>query len=528
MKGNKMKRNLKIIGVIFMMIQLNNISFGQQSVTAPGAVVEKLAGDFSFTEGPAADAQGNVYFTDQPNNKILKWSIDGKLSTFMENAGRSNGLYFDNDGNILACADANNQLWQIDAKGNVTILVKDYEGKLLNGPNDLWKHPSGGIYFSDPLFARSYWTRTATSQQDGEHIYYLSPDRKKLIRVTTDIVKPNGLIGTADGKTLYITDTGSRQTFSYTVNDDGTLSNKKPFAPESSDGMTIDNRGNVYLTTSGIAVYDPNGKKIETINVPERPSNVTFGGKDRSTLFITARTSLYSIRMQVKGIEPKPSSSVPGLEEDTFKTNAGELKIIFVGHGTLMFDFAGKIIHVDPVGSSKADYSKMPKADIILITHEHGDHLNPATIEIIRKPTTQILVNQSSSSVTGSIVMKNGDVKTIDGLKIEAVPAYNLAAAFHQKGNGNGYVITFGDKRVYVAGDTDNVPEMQQLKDIDIAFLPISPTYAMTSTAMVVEAVTVIKPKIFYPYHYLRTDTSEIVNLLKDSKDIEVRIRQMQ
>jgi L-ascorbate metabolism protein UlaG (beta-lactamase superfamily) len=220
--------------------------------------------------------------------------------------------------------------------------------------------------------------------------------------------------------------------------------------------------------------------------------------------------------MQVKGIESKPAVSALGLEEDSFKTNAGELKILFVGHGTLMFDFAGKIVHVDPVGSSKADYTKMPKADIILITHEHGDHLSPATIEIIRKPTTQILVNQSSASVTGSIVMKNGDVKTIDGLKIEAVPAYNLAAAFHQKGNGNGYVITFGDKRVYVAGDTENTPEMKQLQNIDIAFLPMNLPYTMTP-AMVADAAKTFKPKILYPYHFGQTDTKQLVDLLKDS-----------
>jgi gluconolactonase len=526
-----MNRNFRIIEVLSVVLLLANLSFAQQGVTAPGAVVEKLAGDFGFTEGPAADAEGNVYFTDQPNNKILKWSIDGKLSTFMENAGRSNGLYFDNDGNILACADANNQLWQIDAKGNVTILVKDYEGKLLNGPNDLWMHPSGGIYFSDPFYARAYWTRAATTQQDGEQIYYLSPDRKKLIRVTTDIVKPNGLIGTADGKTLYITDTGSRQTFSYTVNDDGTLSNKKPFAPESSDGMTIDNKGNVYLTTSGIAVYDPSGKKIETINVPERSTNVTFGGKDRSTLFITAQTSLYSIKMQVKGLEQKQqavSSSIPGIEEDVFDTNTGKLKIVFVGHGTLMFDFAGKIVHVDPVGSQKADYSKLPKADVILITHEHGDHLNNADISKIRTPATLILANKASASkIEGSTVMQNGETQTIAGIKIEAVPAYNLTANFHPKSNGNGYVLTFGDKRVYVAGDTENIPEVSQLKNIDIAFLPMNLPYTMTP-AMVAEAAKIIKPKILYPYHYAQTDTKQLVDLLKDTKEIEVRIRQLQ
>jgi gluconolactonase len=518
--------------VLVLVILSAGCSFGQQSLIAPGAKVEKLSGGFGFTEGPAADADGNVYFTDQPNNKILKWSTDGKLSTFMDKAGRSNGLYFDSKGNIIACADANNQLWQIDAKGNVTVLVKDYEGKLLNGPNDEWVHPNGGIYFSDPLYARSYWTRPAARQQDGEHVYYLSPDHKKLTRVTSDLVKPNGLIGTPDGKILYVADIGASKTYIYQINpNDGTLSQKKEFCSAGSDGMTIDNEGNVYLTGSGVTVYNAKGEKIETIAVPERTSNVTFGGKDKNTLFITAQTSLYSVNMRVKAAEQKQQAvlpSVQGLEEDTFDTNAGKLKIVFVGHGTLMFDFNGKIVHVDPVGSQKADYSKMPKADVILITHEHGDHLNPAAIELIRRPSTQILVNQSSASrITGCTVMQNGDEKTIEGLKIQAVPAYNISTANHPKGNGNGYVITFGDKRVYVAGDTDNIPEMQQLKDIYIAFLPISPPYTMSS-AMAAEAAKVFKPKIVYPYHSNRADPKELVDLLKDSKDIEVRIRQLQ
>jgi len=221
-----------------------------------------------------------------------------------------------------------------------------------------------------------------------------------------------------------------------------------------------------------------------------------------------------------------------GFETDIIKTSLGDLKITFIGHGTLMFSFRGKVIHVDP-WSKLADYTKLPKADIILLTHEHIDHLDPQALKILRTEKTKVILTQlCAKKVEGALVMKNGDVKTIEGLKIEAVPAYNLVhkrdtgEPFHPKGNGNGYVITFGDKRVYVAGDTENIPEMKELKGIDIAFLPMNLPYTMTPE-MVADAARSFKPKILYPYHYGETDTSKIINLLKDDKEIEVRIRKM-
>ncbi len=217
---------------------------------------------------------------------------------------------------------------------------------------------------------------------------------------------------------------------------------------------------------------------------------------------------------------------------DVIKTNAGDLVITFVGHGTLMLTFAGKVIHIDP-WSRLADYSKMPKADMILITHGHRDHLDLKALESIRTEKTQVVLTENTASrVKGGVVMDNGDVKTVGGLKIEAVPAYNIVhmrskgVPFHPKGVGNGYIITFGDKRVYVAGDTENTPEIKKLKDIDIAFLPMNLPYTMTPE-MVADASKAIKPKTLYPYHFGNTDTSKIVALLKDDQDIVVRIRDM-
>lgn len=521
-----MNKKWYVLMILFVVVVAGS-SVEAASVVAPGAKVEKLAGGFSFTEGPAADAKGNIFFSDIPNNRIHKWSLNGTLSTFRENSGGSNGLFFDKKGNLLACEGGGRRLVSIDPQGKVTVLADKYQNKRFNSLNDLWIDTKGGIYFTDPR----YGNRDGMAQ-DGEHVYYLSPDRKKLIRVIDDMVRPNGVIGTPDGKLLYVADHGGKKTFVYTINKDGTLSNKKLFAPEGSDGMTIDNEGNIYLTTRVVAVYNKNGEKIETIEIPEGPANVSFGGPDKRTLFITARTSLYSVRMRVKAAEQEQTVTELGFEQDIIKTSAGNLKITFIGHGTLMFAFKGKVIHVDPV-SRVADYTDMPKADLILLTHEHGDHLDTKVINILRKKGTQLILTKAcASKVSGGLVMQNGDVMIIQGLKIEAVPAYNIVhmragrTPYHPKGQGNGYVITFGDKRVYVAADTENTPEMKRLKKIDIAFLPMNLPYTMTPQ-MVADAAKAFKPKILYPYHYGQTDPNMLVNLLRRSKSIEVRIRRM-
>jgi gluconolactonase len=272
------------------------------SPIALGATPVKVSSDFEFTEGPAADHEGNVYFTDQPNDRIVRYGTDGKLSDWLKPAGRSNGTYFDRDGNLVTCADENNQLWSISPDKKITVLIKDFDGKLLNGPNDVWIAPNGNLFFTDPLYKRKYWTRDPAMQQPGEYVYYL--DRKTgLVRVAErELKKPNGIIGTPDGKTLYVADIGGKKTYAYTIADDGTLTGKHLFCEMGSDGMTIDAEGNVYLSGKGVTVFNARGEQIEHIDIPESwTANVTFGGKDRKTLFITASKSVYTVQMRVRG-----------------------------------------------------------------------------------------------------------------------------------------------------------------------------------------------------------------------------------
>ncbi|NCO23526.1 MAG: metal-dependent hydrolase [Candidatus Infernicultor aquiphilus] len=219
-------------------------------------------------------------------------------------------------------------------------------------------------------------------------------------------------------------------------------------------------------------------------------------------------------------------------ETDIITTSAGDLKITFIGHGSLIFTFNGKVIHIDPYGEL-ADYSILPKADIILITHEHSDHFDLAVIKMLRTNKTELVLTETcAQKISGGMVMKNGGVQTVQGIKIEAVPAYNIihkrdnGQPFHPQGVGNGYILTFGDKRIYVAGDTENIPEMKTIQGVDVAFLPMNLPYTMTP-GMVADAAKVLKPKILYPYHYGDTDTSKLVELLKDEQEIEVRIRKM-
>jgi gluconolactonase len=295
--------NMKYLIQLFLSIVCAaHMLAAESKIIAPGATLQKLAGDFAFTEGPAGDRDGNVFFTDQPNDRILKWSIDGKLSTFMQPCGRANGLCFDPQGNLWACADEKNEMWSISPAGKATVVVKDYQGKLLNGPNDLWLKPGGGLYFTDPYYKRPYWKRGP--KEMDECVYFLAPDHKTLTRVIDDLKQPNGIIGTPDGKLLYVADIGASKTYRYAIQPDGSLKEKTRFCDLGSDGMTIDSEGNIYLTGKGVSVFDPAGKKIEQIDVAEPwTANVCFGGKDRQTLFITASKGLYAMPMKVHGVD---------------------------------------------------------------------------------------------------------------------------------------------------------------------------------------------------------------------------------
>lgn len=271
-----------------------------QRVVAPGATVQKLAGDFAFTEGPTCDATGNLFFTDQPNDRIMKWSVDGKLSTFLQPAGRANGMYFTSAGQLIAATDEHTALSSIASDGKATVIIAAYEGKALNGPNDVWVRPDGAIYFTDPFYDRPWWTNH-TMPQTGQHVYFLSADRKQLLRVVDDLQKPNGIVGTPDGKTLYVADIGAGKTFRFDIAADGRLSRKTLIAEHGSDGMTLDSEGNLYLTGKGVLVLDRTGRQIDEIPIPTEDwtANVSFCGKDRRTLFITASKGLYAIRMRV-------------------------------------------------------------------------------------------------------------------------------------------------------------------------------------------------------------------------------------
>ncbi len=291
-----MSRRTLLLALVGLAIALADLPVLGADLIAPGAVVDKLAGGFQFTEGPACDAVGNVFFSDIPNARIHKWSVDGVLTTFRENSGGANGLYFDKSGNLVACEGKSRRLTSIAPDGTVTVLADRYQGKRLNSPNDLWIDPKGGIYFSDPRYGQDL-----EIEQDGFFVFYLPPGGKDLVRVVNDLEKPNGLVGTADGKLLYVADAGGGKTYVYKIQSGWELAERKMIAPIGSDGMTLDEQGNLYLARDVVHVYSPDGKLATTIDVPEAPANVCFGGKDRKTLFITARKGLYSLKMSVRG-----------------------------------------------------------------------------------------------------------------------------------------------------------------------------------------------------------------------------------
>lgn len=285
-------------------ISISSFSFSQSA--APVFVQDSLkliSSQFKFTEGASVDKQGNVFFTDQPNDKIWKYDTQGQLSLYMDKSGRANGTYFDKKGNLIVCADENNEIWSIGKNKQVTVLFSDFEGKKVNGPNDIWLDGKGGIYFTDPYYQRDYWTRQK-SELNGEKVYYIPKGKKTAYVVAEGLTRPNGIVGTPDGKYLYVADRVADVTYRYDINKDASLSNRLLLFKQGSDGMTLDSNGNIYITGKGVDIYKSTGEKIGHIDVPENwCGNICFGGKNRNILFITASKSLYMIPTNARGVE---------------------------------------------------------------------------------------------------------------------------------------------------------------------------------------------------------------------------------
>ncbi|MFO0924419.1 MAG: SMP-30/gluconolactonase/LRE family protein [Pirellulales bacterium] len=287
------------------MLVLSPATYSQESVVAPQGKPKLLSSDYKFTEGPAMDAEGNVYFTDQPNNQILKVDLDQKITVFLKPSGRSNGMFFAKDGKLIACADEKNEMWEIDAQGQHRVLFSEYQGKKLNGPNDVWVHPSGFLYFTDPFYKRPWWEHSSMPQE-GQHVYRTLRDGTQMVRIADGFKQPNGIVGDSKRGLLYVADIGDRKTYVFQIEPDGNLTGRKLFCEEGSDGMTLDEEGNLYLTgKAGVTVYGPDGKKREVIAIDKNwTANVCFGGRDRKTLYVTASDSLYAVPMRVAGLEP--------------------------------------------------------------------------------------------------------------------------------------------------------------------------------------------------------------------------------
>lgn len=313
-------RNLFCIGLVGIVLTCNRVSAQEidtcyaNNLIDLNAKVELVVGGFQFTEGPVSDKNGNVYFSDIPASRIYKWSVENhQLSVFREHTGRANGLRFDHKGDLLACEGAARQVTATYPDKTVVVLADQYHGRKLNSPNDLWVDPKGGVYFSDPRYPKAKWVWSDSDgksdnsnnaedkeEQDARGVYYISPNKKFVSRVAK-FSNPNGIIGTENGKKLYVSDTGVRKIYVFQIKKNGTLSDKKVFLSEYADGMALDKKRDIYLANRNVKIYSSKGSFITTIKVPETVSNIGFGGKEHKTLFITAGHGLYAVKMRVRG-----------------------------------------------------------------------------------------------------------------------------------------------------------------------------------------------------------------------------------
>ncbi len=274
-----------------------------KTLVADGAKLQLLTSDCKFTEGPAADATGRVYFTDQPNNRIMVADLDGSVKTFMENAGHSNGMYFDSEWNLIACADEKNELWEIKSNGEHRVIFKAPASEALNGPNDLWINSEDVIYFTDPFYKRPWWDHQ-NQPREIRGLYQVQIDGTELKLLDGDFKQPNGIVGDSKNSLLYVADIGDTKIYVYPIKYDGSLGQRKLFCEDQSDGLTLDSEGNLYVTNkNGVTIYDRSGKSLGSIATGKSwTANVCFGGADNKTLFITASDSAFSLRMKVSGM----------------------------------------------------------------------------------------------------------------------------------------------------------------------------------------------------------------------------------
>jgi gluconolactonase len=289
-----------LVGLVFALVNCQSVNYSKMFYE--DVQPEKVSDQFSFTEGPSSDKQGNVYFTDQPNDKIYYWDWKiNKIIEFLGKTGRANGTHFDKDGNLITCSDDKGEIWKISKDKKIEVILKGFEGKRLNGPNDVWNDSFGGMYFTDPLYERDYWV--GFKQETPHKSLYYRTKEGQLIKLDA-FTQPNGIVGSEKFKELYISDIDAGKTYVYDILSEGKLSEKRLFCEMGSDGMTLDKHGNLYLTGKGVHVFNRKGKKIYHIPIPEEwTSNVTFGGENNDVLFITASKSVYILPTRVRGVK---------------------------------------------------------------------------------------------------------------------------------------------------------------------------------------------------------------------------------